>query len=117
MKMVLFGILVCLLGGWQALATAETPASPSVPALQTMGKALLEQKSPVQRRALEEFAEQNSDRQEGALAYLALGYEAFQGRRDADARKYFQAAAKSNFELRDYAEYYLALSQQDNHGA
>ncbi|MBI3895205.1 MAG: transglycosylase SLT domain-containing protein, partial [Acidobacteria bacterium] len=64
---------------------------------------------------LEKFAEQYSEDQNGVLAYLVLGYEAFQARRDADAKRYFQAASKSDSAVRDYAEYYLALSEKDNH--
>ncbi|MBI3896276.1 MAG: tetratricopeptide repeat protein, partial [Acidobacteria bacterium] len=90
----LFGILVWFLVGWHGVAWAgAAPEAVAPPALQAMTKAVLEEKSPDQRSALEKFAEQYSDTPDGVLAYLALGYEAFQARRDDEAKRYFQAAS------------------------
>ncbi|MBI4460154.1 MAG: tetratricopeptide repeat protein, partial [Acidobacteria bacterium] len=107
----LAGVLIWLASGWFLGAWAATPPVVTPPAaLQTMGKALLQEKSPSGRQALEQFAEQSSEDLNGVLAYLALGYDAYQGKRYAEAEKYFQAARKPDSSLRDYAEYYLALS-------
>ncbi|MBI1956097.1 MAG: outer membrane protein assembly factor BamD, partial [Acidobacteria bacterium] len=116
----LVGVLVWLLAGWGGVGWAATPPAATPPAaLQAMGKALLEEKSPSQRRALEQFAEQSSEDLNGVLAYLVLGYEAYQGKRYAEAIKYFQAARPPDSPLRDYAEYYLARSEleQGDHRA
>ena len=116
----LVGVLVCLLAGWGGAGWSTTPPAATPPAaLQAMGKALLEEKSPSQRRALEQVAKQSSEGLNGVLAYLVLGYDAYQGKRYEEAKKYFQGARQPDSPLRDYAEYYLALSElgQGDHRA
>ncbi|MBI4444070.1 MAG: transglycosylase SLT domain-containing protein, partial [Acidobacteria bacterium] len=48
----------------------------------------------------------------GALAYLSLGFQAFDQKQYSKAGNYFQAARATATPLQDYAEYYQALSDQ-----
>lgn len=113
-------MLAIFLLGWLLGGKAWAAADPAPRAeLRAMGKAVLENRSPAQRRALEEFARNHREDLSGVLGHLVLGYAAYQQRQYAQARSYFQAARLPDIPLQDYADYYLALSESaaGNHAA
>jgi soluble lytic murein transglycosylase len=80
--------------------------------LRAISKAVLEEKSAAQRHLLEEFAGHYEGELHGVQARLALGYQAYQEGKYAEAKREFEAARGVPSLLQDYAEYYLALSEQ-----
>jgi soluble lytic murein transglycosylase len=78
--------------------------------LRAKSKAVLEKPTVAARRALQQYAREQGDSPNGAMARLVLGYSAYQERQYAQAREQFQAARTPKNPLLDYAEYYLALS-------
>ncbi|MBI4463255.1 MAG: transglycosylase SLT domain-containing protein, partial [Acidobacteria bacterium] len=105
--------LLCLYLIWgNPLPAANSPAVPPLEELQILSQAALESKSASQHRALERFAKRYEGETQGALANLALGYSAFQQKQFAKASGYFQAAHSTPTPLQDYAEYFQALSEQ-----
>ena len=96
---------------WLAASATWVAAEPSAQEeLRTKSKALLENPTVAERRALQQFARQYGDNPTGALARLVLGYSAYEEQQYAQAREQFQAARSPENPLPDYAEYYLALS-------
>ncbi|MBI4480004.1 MAG: transglycosylase SLT domain-containing protein [Acidobacteria bacterium] len=111
-------------GFWIAASlcqAAPRPAAavPEPSALQTIGKAVLEEKSLAQQRLLGEFAEYYEDQIPGVLAHLTLGYSALQEKKYAEAGKQFAAAGKTPTLVQDYAVFYHAVSEAalSNHEA
>src|SRR3990172_2836534 len=107
-------LLSLLLGGKTWAAPEPVPAE-----LRAMSKQVMEKPSPAARRTLDQFARGNRNDTNGALAHLVLGYAAYEQKNYAQAREHFQAARDPENSLRDYAEYYLALSEfaENNHVA
>ena len=103
---LLFWVLIWASGP----ASANPPAMPSLAELQGLSKAAQEKKSPSRQRALEQFAKDSEGEAPGALAYLSLGFQAFDQKQYSKAGNYFQAARATATPLQDYAEYYQALS-------
>ena len=79
--------------------------------LQAMAKGLFEKNSLSDQRALEVFAQRHRGDGDGVLAHLVLGYYAYKEKHYSEARKHFEAAQLVPSPLRDYSEYYLALSE------
>ncbi|HLA38376.1 MAG TPA: hypothetical protein VJ417_00185, partial [Candidatus Glassbacteria bacterium] len=94
------------------LARANPPAMPSLADLQGLSKAAQEENSPSRQRALVQFAKDSEGESPGALAYLSLGFQAFDQKQYSKSSNYFQAARATATPLQDYAEYYQALSEQ-----
>ncbi|OFW32695.1 MAG: hypothetical protein A3J28_14865 [Acidobacteria bacterium RIFCSPLOWO2_12_FULL_60_22] len=112
-------LAIVLLGG--LLGPGAWASADAVPAasLRSMGQAAIEKRSPAERRALDQFAKRHPHDINGALAHLVLGYSSYQQKQYAQAREHFQAARLPETPLRDYAEYYQALSElaEGNHAA
>ena len=114
MNLLAILLLGLLLGGKTWAAPEPVPAE-----LRAMSKQVMEKPSPAARRTLDQFARRNRNDTNGALAHLVLGYAAYEEKKYAQAREHFQAARDPENSLRDYAEYYLALSEfaENNHVA
>ena len=86
------------------------------PFLPGYARALLESKSSMDRRKLEQFADQNAaagkDAAQAALANLALGQFHLQQANYAAAGVAFAAAQTAANPLRDYADFYAAVAAQ-----
>src|SRR3990167_8178044 len=112
-------LLAILLLGWLLGGKAWAAPEPVPAELRAMSQRVLEKPSPAARRTLDQFARRSRNDTNGALAYLVLGYAAYEEKKYAQAREHFQAARGPENPLRDYAEYYLALSEfaENNHVA
>ena len=99
-------------------AVGSQPVTPGT--LKAMAKGVLENNSIIEQHNLELFAQTHRGDGNGVLANLVLGYHAYQEKHNSEATKFFEAARALPSPIRDYAEYYLALSKMaegDNAGA
>lgn len=87
-------------------------ADPVMGQLRTAGQAFLESPTPLHRRELESFAARHANHQAGALAHLALGYNAILAQEFSDAAAFLRAGRKIASPVPDYFDYYLAHSLQ-----
>lgn len=82
--------------------------------LKAMSFAVLEKNSVAEKQKLESFAKRHAKEHNGALARLVLGYHAYQKKNYPEAKANFQAARVIPSAVRDYADYYLAMSNLAN---
>jgi soluble lytic murein transglycosylase len=87
-------------------------ADPAMRQLNLLARPFVDTPTPAREQALRQFAARNAGNSVGALAYLALGYTASQGRRYALAVDYLAAARAGDSPVRDYCDYYLAEARQ-----
>jgi soluble lytic murein transglycosylase len=85
-------------------------ADPVMSALRSVSKPFLDSPTLIRRRELERFAARYSTHAAGALAFLALGYSALEGKRYEDAAAYLKAGRAIQSPAPDYFDYYLAAS-------
>lgn len=78
--------------------------------LKAMSFAVLEKNSASEEQKLEAYAKQHAKESTGVLARVVLGYHAYQKKRYSEAKLNFEAARLTPSPVRDYAEYYLAMS-------
>jgi soluble lytic murein transglycosylase len=94
-----------------AAAAAITPAAKPSP-LQSAARALIESKSSMDRRKLEQLAAAGKDPAQAALAHLALGYFHLEQSSYAAAVAAFAASQTAANPLRDYADFYAVVAAQ-----
>lgn len=87
-------------------------ADPVMSQLRAASQSFLDSPSPANRQQLQRFAARHSAHAAGALAYLALGYNAILEERFSDAAAFLGAGRNITSPVADYLDYYLADSLQ-----
>lgn len=87
-------------------------AASESPQLQALARAYLENPTASEENQLRRFAAAHATEERGLLAYLALGYGAFQNEDFRKAADYLNSARSRPTPVSDYADYHYALAVQ-----
>jgi len=79
--------------------------------LRPMAEQLLENRTPAAYAGVQKFAEAHNNEDAGALAWLVIGYAHLLDNQYANATPALKKAQPHGGELRDYVDYFLAMSQ------